>query len=76
MSLVYGLIGNLLAVWLAVAAVVQAGPKARIVIVTLMGASFLVPELAAGTTVSTACFLGRIVIAIGCYLYIRVINAV
>jgi hypothetical protein len=76
MSIVYGLIGNLLALWLAVTAFLQAGPKGRIAIAGLMALTFLVPEFAPGLTTATVCFVARIVIAIGCYLYIRWDNAI
>jgi hypothetical protein len=72
----YGLIGNLLAVWLAVTAFLQAGPKGRITIVGLMAVTFIVPEFVPGPTAAIICFVARIVIAIGCYLFIRVSNAV
>jgi hypothetical protein len=73
---VYGLIGNLLAVWLAVTAFLQAAPKGRIAIAGLMAATFLVPEFVPGPTTAIICFVARILIAIGCYLYIRWENAV
>jgi len=75
MSLFFGLIGNVLAVGLAARAFVEAGPKGRIAIVVLMGSSFLIPKLAGGAAVAAACFTARIVIAIGCYLYVRYTNA-
>lgn len=76
MSLFYGWIGNLLAVGLAVPAFLQAGPKGRIAIGGLMALTFLVPEFVPGPTPAIVCFVARIVIAIGCYLYIRWENAV
>ena len=72
----YGFIGDMLAVIVAVVAFVQAGPKGRIVIAWLMGSAFVIPRIAPSPTVSIVCFIARILIAIGCYLYIRWSNAV
>jgi hypothetical protein len=72
----YGMLGDALAVIAAVVAFFQAGLKGRIVIAWLMGSSFVIPLIAPSPTVSIVCFVARILIAIGCYLYIRWSNAV
>ncbi|GEM_PF-4401387 len=71
----YQAIGDLLAVGVAVAAFLQAGLKGRIVIAVLMGAAFLVPDMIGGQTAAYIGLAVRMVIAIGCYLYVRWINA-
>ncbi len=76
MSLIYGWIANLVAIVLAVVAFTQAQDKGRLTILVLMGAAFGAPYLWPSPTVSLVGFLGKIVIAIGCYVYLKWTNAV
>jgi hypothetical protein len=71
----YEAIGNVLAVIAAVVAFTQAGLKGRIVIAVLMGSAFAIPRIIGGQALGFAFLAVRMVIAIGCYLYVRWINA-
>ncbi len=72
----YGIIGDGLALIVAVVAFLQAGLKGRIVIAGLMGSAFLLPSLIGGENTGYIFMAVRAVIAIGCYLSIRINNAV
>ncbi|MGD0783431.1 MAG: hypothetical protein ABSA30_11290 [Candidatus Aminicenantales bacterium] len=75
MSIVYGAIADILSVVLAVVAFTQAREKGRIAILVLMICAFGVPHLWPSRTAALVCFLAKILIAIGCYIYIRWSNA-
>jgi hypothetical protein len=74
-SIVYGAIADILSVVLAVVAFTQAREKGRIAILVLMICAFGVPHLWPSRTAALVCFLAKILIAIGCYMYIRWSNA-
>jgi len=74
-SIVYGAVANILSIVLAVVAFTQAGEKGRIAILALMGCAFGIPHLGPSRTVALVCFLAKILIAIGCYIYIKWSNA-
>ena len=67
----YFLIGNIIAVALGGLAFYEAGIKGRIVLLVLFGATFLVPKLVPGLTISYFMIAARMVIAVGCYIFIR-----
>lgn len=67
----YFLIGNLVAVFLAVYVFIEAETRGRIVVVLVMGSSFLVQELWPGQMVGIICSVVRVLFGIGCYLYIK-----
>lgn len=71
----YGIVGDGVALIVAVVAFLQAGLKGRIVIAGLMGSAFLIPTLIGGENTGYIFMAVKAVIAIGCYLYIRVSNA-
>lgn len=71
MSLIYGWIANLAAVILAVMAFNQARFKGQVAILVLMGAVFGFPGLWPSPTMSLVCFLAKIVIAIGCSIFVK-----
>lgn len=75
MSIVYGAITDILSIVLAVVAFTQAGEKGRIAILVLIGCAFGVPYLWPSRTVALVCFLAKILIAIGCYIYVKWSNA-
>jgi hypothetical protein len=74
-SIVYGAITDILSIILAVVAFTQAGEKGRIGILALMGCAFGIPYLWPSRTVALVCFLAKILIAIGCYIYVKWSNA-
>ena len=71
----YGLILNVVALGVAVYAFIESGPNGRIAILVLMGTAFLLPVIFPSRAVALACLIGKTVIALGCYLYIRWSNA-
>ena len=75
MSIAYGAIADILSIVLAVVALTQAREKGRIAILVLMGCAFGVPYLWPSRTAALVCFLAKILIAIGCYIYIKWSNA-
>lgn len=74
-QLPYFLIGNVIAIALSALAFYEAGVKGRIVILVLVGATFLVPKLVPGLTISYLMVAARMVIGIGCTIFIRWRNA-
>jgi hypothetical protein len=74
-SLIYGWVANLLSIIVAVVAFTQAQEKGRIAILVLMGSAFGIPYLWPSRTVALVCFLAKIFIAIGCYIYVKWSNA-
>jgi hypothetical protein len=74
-SIINGPIADILSIILAVAAFTQAGEKGRFGILVLMGCAFGIPYLWPSGTVALVCFLAKILIAIGCYIYIKWSNA-
>ena len=67
----YGLIGEILALALAVLAFSMAENKGRIIIATVMISLFVLPHLIPSTALSIICFAGRMAFGIGCLLYIK-----
>jgi hypothetical protein len=70
-SLAFGLIGNVIAVGLAAKTFLEAQGWGRVAVLILVGATFLVPRVFPGQTVSTAAFVARMLVGIGCYLWLR-----
>ena len=75
MSLIYGWVADLACIVLAVVVFIQAGEKGRIAIPVLMGAVYGVPRLWPSPTVALVCFLAKIILAIGCAIYVKWSNA-
>jgi len=71
MSLFFGIVGNVIAVGLAVKAFIEAQGLGRVAILILMGGTFLVPRVWPGQTMSLAAFVARMLVAVGCYLFLR-----
>jgi hypothetical protein len=73
-SLISGWIADGAAVVLAVVAFNEASEAGRLVILALMGAVFGMPYLWPSPAMSLACFLGKIVLAVGFSIYIKWVN--
>ena len=71
MGIPYGLIGDIIAVAIAIYAFSMAENKGRIIIATVMISLFVLPRLFAVQALSIICYAGRIVFGIGCLLYIK-----
>jgi len=71
MGIPYGLIGNIIAVAIAIYAFSMAENKGRVIIATVMISLFVLPRLSPSTAFSIICFAGRMVFGIGCLLYIK-----
>ena len=71
MGIPYALIGDILALAIAVIAFSMAENKGRIIIATVMISLFILPRLIPSTVLSIICFAGRMVFGIGCLLYIK-----
>jgi hypothetical protein len=71
MSLFYGIVGNVIAIGLAAKSFVESETRGRIVILVLIGTTFLIPRLFPGRTVSLVAFIARMIVAIGCYFFLR-----
>jgi hypothetical protein len=67
----YFLIGNAAALVAGVLAFIEAELPGRVVIVILLGGTFLVPKLVPGVTILYIMLAARMVIAVGCYLFYR-----
>jgi hypothetical protein len=74
-SLIYGGIADVVVIVLAVVAFLEAQEKGRWVILVLTGAAFGLPSLWPSPTMSLVCFLGKIAIAMGCYIFLKWTNA-
>jgi len=68
----YKAIGTLLAIVFIVLAVYYAETKGRIIILSLTGMTFLLPILFSSFTLNFICWLVRILIGIGCYIYLKI----
>jgi hypothetical protein len=67
----YLLIGNVISVFLAVYVFIIAETKGRIVIITAMAMSFVIPKLWPDQSVDLICSIGRVLCGIGCVIYIK-----
>ena len=65
------LIGNVASVVLAVWAAYEADGAGRLVIAVLLVLSFLISKLWPGIVVSLICFVGRVLLGIGCLIYLK-----
>ncbi|MCX6575566.1 MAG: hypothetical protein NTV82_04125 [Candidatus Aminicenantes bacterium] len=65
------LIGNVLSVVLAVWAVYEADGPGRLIIIALLVLTFLIPALWSASLVSLICFIGRLILGIGCFIYLK-----
>jgi len=71
----YFLTGTLIALGLMASAFYQAENKGRIVIFFLAATTFIVPKIFPGSTVHLISFIARILVAAGCYVYVKWRNA-
>lgn len=71
MGIPYGEIGDIIAAVVSILAFWLAETKGRIIIATVMILLFVLPSLFPGNTLSLICFLGRMIFAVGCYLYVK-----
>jgi ABC-type spermidine/putrescine transport system permease subunit II len=69
MSLFFGIIGNVVAVALAAKAFYEAETRGRIIILALVGATFLAPRVFPG--ISLAAFIARLLVGMGCYFFLK-----
>jgi hypothetical protein len=67
----YGAIGTGLAIILIIMAFFRAGSTGRIIILALVSLTFLLPTLLSSMAVGLICYVGRILIGIGCYIYLK-----
>jgi hypothetical protein len=65
------LIGNVVSVILAVWAVYEADGAGRLIILALLVLTFLVPALWSASLVNLVCFIGRIILGLGCFIYLK-----
>jgi len=72
---IYTIIGTLLSIGVITYAFVEADSKVRITIIILVAATYILQKIFPGFVIGTICFVLRILIAIGCYIYIRFKNA-
>jgi hypothetical protein len=72
---IYTIIGTILSLGIIVYALLEADSKGRITIIILVAATYILQKAFPGFVISTICFVLRILIAIGCYIYIKFRNA-
>ena len=65
------LIGNVASVVLAGWAAYEAEGAGRLIIIALLVLTFLIPALWSASLVSLVCFIGRIVLGLGCFIYLK-----
>jgi len=65
------LIGNVASIVLAGWAAYEANGAGRLIIIALLVLTFLIPALWPATLVSLICFVGRMVLGIGCFIYLK-----
>jgi len=65
------LIGNVASVVLAVWAAYEAEGPGRLIIIALLVLTFLIPALWSASLVSLICFIGRLILGIGCFIYLK-----
>jgi len=68
---IINLIGNVAAIVLACWAAYEADGSVRLIIMALLVLTFLIPALWSAALVSLICFVGRIVLGIGCFIYLK-----
>jgi ABC-type glycerol-3-phosphate transport system permease component len=68
---IISLIGNVLSVVLAGWAVYEANAGGRLIILALLVLTFLIPALWSSSPVNLICFTGRIILGIGCFIYLK-----
>ncbi len=71
----YALIANVIAGFFIVRGFLAAEERGRIVIVVLAAATLIVPRLFASGTVGLFCFVARVLVGIGCAMYVKFKNA-
>jgi hypothetical protein len=67
----YWLIGNIVTVIIAVAAFLEAGIKGKIFLVLIFSVLVVLPHISTIEAMDNICFFGRIIVAIGCYVFIK-----
>ena len=71
MSGILFLVGNVASVLVGGYAFVEAEDRGRVLIASLMGAAFLLPRLFPSLTLRLVCFVARMILAIGCVVYLK-----
>lgn len=76
MGIPYDLIGTGIAIILIALAIYEADIKGRIIILALTLLTFLLPALLRKAVLNLICFIARLLIGIGCYIYLKWQNAI
>ena len=72
---IYTIIGTILTLGIITYAFFEFDSKGRITIIILVAATYILPKIFPGLVIGLICFILRISIAIGCYIYIKYRNA-
>jgi len=67
----FRLIGDGLAVLLCILALIEAETEGRIFILAYLGLALTLPMIFHSALLSNICFLARIGLGLGCYIYLR-----
>ena len=70
-QLPYADIGLLVAIVLMVLAFLESALKGRIVIVVVLVISFILPIVFPSSIISVICSVGRLLFAVGCFIFLR-----
>jgi ABC-type glycerol-3-phosphate transport system permease component len=71
----YAAIGTIIALGMMAYAFYEAENRGRLVILVLASATFIIPELFSTSTIGLICYISRILIGIGCYIYVKIRHA-
>lgn len=71
MKIPYLLIVNIIVLIIFVFAFIAAETKGKIILATIMALLFILPFLFPIPAVGWACYIGKLIFGIGCYIYIR-----
>jgi len=72
LTIPYQLIGTIIALGIMAYAFYEAETTGRWVILVLAAATLIVPKIFPSSTVGLLCFIARILIAIACYIYLKI----
>lgn len=76
MGIPYGSIGTGVAIILIALAIYEAEIKGRIIILVLALLTFLLPVLFRTAVLNLICYIARLLLGIGCYIYLKWQNAI
>jgi hypothetical protein len=71
----YQLIGTIIALGIMAYAFYEAETTGRLIILGLASATFLIPKIFPASAVGLICYVTRILIAIACYIYLKIKSA-